>query len=202
LIVLDLMLPGKDGIQVFKEVRKDPRTRTTPVIMLTAKAQTADRIKGLEEGADDYVTKPFSPKELVLRVKAVLKRSHMVNAGESGRLTSGDFMLDKENLKLFLAGEQVDLTVTEFKLLALLMERTGHPQDRDDLLREVWGYSDQIYTRTLDTHVKRLREKLGRHADAIRTVRGVGYEFRAEGSGSGGDGDADADVDAEASAES
>lgn len=175
LIVLDLMLPGKDGFTVYKELRADARTRGIPVIMLTAKGELNDRIAGLELGADDYVTKPFSPKELVLRVKALLKRTRKVTVDAT--LKAGPFHLERNSLKLFLAGEPVDLTATEFKLLRLLVEANGEVQERDALLREVWGYSDTTLTRTLDTHVKRLREKLGKYADAIQTVRGVGYHF-------------------------
>jgi len=175
MIVLDLMLPGKDGFTVYKELRADPRTSSIPVLMLTAKGELNDRIAGLELGADDYVTKPFSPKELVLRVKALLKRSKKVTVDSSLRV--GEFHLERNSLKLFLAGNPVDLTATEFKLLRLLAEANGEVQERDVLLREVWGYSDTTLTRTLDTHVKRLREKLGNFADCIQTVRGVGYRF-------------------------
>jgi two-component system phosphate regulon response regulator PhoB len=175
LIVLDLMLPGMDGFSVYRELRADPRTSGIPVLMLTAKGEVNDRIAGLELGADDYVTKPFSPRELLLRVRALLKRTRKVTVDAS--LKSGDFLLERNTLKLFLAGRPVDLTATEFKLLRLLVEASGEVQERDALLREVWGYSDTMLTRTLDTHVKRLREKLGKHAECIQTVRGVGYRF-------------------------
>ncbi len=175
LIVLDLMLPGIDGFSVYKELRADPRTSGIPVLMLTAKGEVNDRIAGLELGADDYVTKPFSPKELMLRVRALLKRTRKVTVDASLRI--GDFLLERNTLKLFLAGQPVDLTATEFKLLRLLVEASSEVQERDALLREVWGYSDTMLTRTLDTHIKRLREKLGKYADCIQTVRGVGYRF-------------------------
>ncbi len=173
LIILDLMLPGKDGYGVFKEIRRDSRSRDIPVIMLTARAQTEDRIQGLEAGADDYLTKPFSPKELMLRVQAVLKRSD----GPPGQVefTFGPFRFDKNALKFYLEGEPVELTSTEFKLLLFLTERAGKAQDRNDLLRTVWGYSDEVHSRTLDTHMKRLRQKLGEHAAMVETVRGIGY---------------------------
>ena len=173
LVILDLMLPGKDGYAVFKEIRRDARSRDIPVIMLTARAQTEDRIQGLEAGADDYLTKPFSPKELLLRVQAVLKRSD----GTPGAVLvqHGPFKFNKNDLKFYLDGEPVDLTSTEFKLLLYLTERAGKPQDRNDLLRSVWGYSDDVHSRTLDTHMKRLRQKLGDHADRVETVRGIGY---------------------------
>ncbi len=173
LIILDLMLPGRDGYAVFRELRRDPRTVNTPVIMLTARAQTEDRIQGLEVGADDYLTKPFSPKELMLRVQAILKRSEAPPGAVD--FTYGPFRFDKNALKFYLDGEPVDLTSTEFKLLLYLCERSGKPQDRNDLLRTVWGYSDEVHSRTLDTHMKRLRQKLGDHGAWIETVRGVGY---------------------------
>ena len=173
LVILDLMLPGKDGYGVFKELRRDSRSRDIPVIMLTARAQTEDRIQGLEAGADDYLTKPFSPKELMLRVQAVLKRSD----GPPGavEVTYGPFRFDKNSLKFYLEGQPVELTSTEFKLLLFLTERAGRAQDRNDLLRTGWGYSDEVHSRTLDTHMKRLRQKLGEHAAMVETVRGIGY---------------------------
>ena len=176
LIVLDLMLPRMDGVTVFKELRQDSRTRDIPVIMLTAKAQLDDVITGLEMGADDYLTKPFSPKELVLRIKALLRRINTTTANST--ISSGKFRLDKNTLHCFVSGEQVDLTPTEFKLLLLLVEREGTVQNRVDLLREVWGYRNTVNSRTLDTHIKRLREKLGDWSRCIETVRGVGYQYR------------------------
>ncbi|MCH7227438.1 response regulator transcription factor [Haloferula sp. A504] len=173
LIILDLMLPGKDGYAVFKEIRRDSRSRDTPVIMLTARAQTEDRIQGLEAGADDYLTKPFSPKELMLRVQAVLKRSDSTPGAVV--VEHGPFRFNKNDLNFHLDGEPVDLTSTEFKLLLFLTERAGKAQDRNDLLRSVWGYSDDVHSRTLDTHMKRLRQKLGDHAGMVETVRGIGY---------------------------
>jgi two-component system, OmpR family, phosphate regulon response regulator PhoB len=173
LVILDLMLPGKDGYGVFKEIRRDSRSRDIPVIMLTARAQTEDRIQGLEAGADDYLSKPFSPKELMLRVQAVLKRSD--GPPGSVEVTYGPFRFDKNSLKFYLKGQPVELTSTEFKLLLFLTERAGKAQDRNDLLRTVWGYSDEVHSRTLDTHMKRLRQKLGEHAAMVETVRGIGY---------------------------
>ena len=174
LIILDLMLPGRSGVQVFKELRLDSRTKSIPILMLTAKAQLDDVIAGLELGADDYLTKPFSPKEMVLRVKALLKRSKTAVA--RSELVRGAYHLDKNNQNFFLDGEKVDLTPTEFKLLLYLCERAGKPQDRHDLLRSVWGYSDDAHSRTLDTHMKRLRKKLGEYASMVETIRGVGYQ--------------------------
>lgn len=173
LIVLDLMLPGRDGYSVFREIRRDARTSRIPVIMLTARAQTEDRIQGLEAGADDYLTKPFSPKELVLRVNAILKRTDAPPGAVEYEF--GPFRFDKNSVRFYLDNERVDLTSTEFKLLLFLCERSGKPQDRNELLRTVWGYSDEVHSRTLDTHMKRLRQKLGTHGALIETVRGVGY---------------------------
>ena len=178
LIVLDLMLPGRDGFGVFKDLRGDTRTSQIPVIMLTARGELDDRITGLELGAEDYVTKPFSPKELVLRVQALLKRTKKIVADSV--LRQGSFRLERNTLKLYLDGQPVDLTATEFKLLRLLIEAGEQPQTRDELLREVWGYqTDTVLTRTLDTHVKRLREKLGKFASCVETISGVGYRFVA-----------------------
>jgi two-component system phosphate regulon response regulator PhoB len=180
LIVLDLMLPGRDGYGVFRELRRDARTVNIPVIMLTARAQTEDRIHGLEAGADDYLTKPFSPKELLLRVQAILKRSEAPPG--SVDFTIGPFRFDKNALKFYIENVPVELTSTEFKLLLFLCERAGRAQDRNELLRTIWGYSDAAHSRTLDTHMKRLRQKLGAHGSWIETVRGVGYQVaKAEG---------------------
>ncbi|MGB0610388.1 MAG: response regulator, partial [Verrucomicrobiales bacterium] len=176
LIILDLMLPKMDGFSVFKELRLDSRTKDIPVIMLTAKAQLDDVIAGLEMGADDYLTKPFSPKELVLRVKALLKR--VKTSKGSTIVKSGKIRLDKNTLHCFIEDKKIDLTPTEFKLLLLLIERVGNAQNRSDLLREVWGYRETANSRTLDTHMKRLREKLGKLSRCIETVRGVGYQYR------------------------
>lgn len=175
LVVLDLMLPGRNGFAVFKEIRRDARTAHIPVIMLTAKAQTEDRIQGLEAGADDYLTKPFSPKELVLRVNAILRRAD--SAPGLVEFQFGPFRFDKNAVKFYLDNEPLDLTSTEFKLLLYLCERPGKPQNRNDLLRTVWGYCDEVHSRTLDTHMKRLRQKLGQYGALIETVRGVGYQL-------------------------
>lgn len=179
LIVLDLMLPGLDGISVFKRLRADTRTATIPVIILTAKSQVTDKIAGLETGADDYLTKPFSPRELFLRISAILRRTKKVLL--VSELRRGPFMLDRKNMKLFVHDRPLDLTTTEFKLLTTLMENDQAVHTRADLLREVWGYHGDIATRTLDTHVKRLREKLGPDGKCIVTVRGTGFQFKIEG---------------------
>lgn len=178
LIVLDLMLPGLDGIQIFKRLRADTRTATTPVIFLTAKGQVTDKIAGLELGADDYLTKPFSPRELNLRISAVLRRVKKVT--HVSEVRRGRFMLDRKNMKLFLDGKPLDLTTIEFKLLTTLMENDTTVHSRADLLRDVWGYNSDVATRTLDTHIKRLREKLGAAGDHIVTIRGTGFQFQTD----------------------
>ena len=176
LVILDLMLPSMDGYQVLKEMQRDTRTHSIPVLMLTAKGQTEDRIKGLESGADDYLTKPFSPKELLLRVQAILKRNR--SSPGSVIFSFGPFRFDKNSLAFYLNEEPLSLTSTEFKLLLYLCQRAGETQDRNDLLKVVWGYNDDVHSRTLDTHMKRLRQKLGDSSSLIVTIRGVGYQAR------------------------
>ncbi|NLT72364.1 MAG: response regulator [Verrucomicrobiaceae bacterium] len=177
-ILLDLMLPAMDGLTVFRNLREDARTKAIPVIMLTARGRLEEKLTGLELGADDYMAKPFSPKELTLRVRNLLRRTNR-NA-HSSVIVSGPFSLDKNSLKLLLDGDAIDLTSTEFKLLLSMIESPGITQERGDLLKKVWGYSDLIQTRTLDTHIKRLREKLGPYGNSIETVRGSGYRFLEE----------------------
>lgn len=179
LIVLDLMLPGIDGMEVCKILRRDPATAGIPILMLTAKASEIDRIVGLEIGADDYLTKPFSPRELVLRVKKLLNR-HEPAPAKGDRLQAGELLLDLPRHQVFLSGEPVELTATEFKLLHILMQRRGRVQTRDQLLRDVWDYERVVDTRTVDTHMRRLREKLGAAAERLETIRNVGYRFRDE----------------------
>jgi phosphate regulon transcriptional regulator PhoB len=176
LIVLDLMLPGMSGIDVCKVLKSESATKLIPIIMLTAKAEEVDRIVGLELGADDYITKPFSPRELVLRVKSVIRRTDSSGPIDH-TLKIGDIQLDRARFEVLVKGKQLDFTATEFKLLALLMERRGRVQSRDTLLNDVWGYENLIDTRTVDTHIRRLREKLGKSADCIETVRGFGYRI-------------------------
>jgi len=179
LIILDIMLPGMSGLEVCKVLKGDSATLKIPVIMLTAKAEEVDRIVGLELGADDYITKPFSPRELVLRVKSVLRRG--VSPAEQGdQIKIGAITVDRARHQVRLKGKQIELTATEFKLLSLLIERRGRVQHRDKLLNDVWGYESVIDTRTVDTHVRRLREKLGSAADCIETVRGFGYRIAEE----------------------
>jgi two-component system phosphate regulon response regulator PhoB len=175
LIVLDLMLPELDGLEVCKMLRRDPATSAIPIIMLTARAAEMDRVLGLELGADDYVTKPFSPRELVLRIKKVLERGRAPKEPE--RFTSGALVIDISRHIVTCRGKPVELTATEFKLLTVLAQRRGRVQSRDQLLRDVWEYNSLVDTRTVDTHMRRLREKLQGAADCLETVRGVGYRF-------------------------
>jgi len=174
-IVLDLMLPRMNGHEVCKSLKKDPDTKDIPIVMLTAKGQPQERVAGLEMGADDYVTKPFSPRELVLRVQALLRR--MRSGVRTDVIEVDDFVVDKGSFEIRLSGKRMDLTTTEFKLLALLIERRGRTQSRDTLLFDVWGYQNSIDTRTVDTHIRRLREKLGDHSPRLETIRGEGYRF-------------------------
>ena len=176
LIVLDLMMPGRDGMTVCKDLRSHGKTKRIPILMLTALGDTDHKIKGLEMGADDYMSKPFSPKELVLRVKNILRRTLVVGDG-GAEIELGPLFVDRNNLRVNLAGEEIDLTSTEFKLLLCLIETPGAPRERAELLEQVWGYSNLSQTRTLDTHVKRLRAKLGEYGSCIETVRSVGYRF-------------------------
>ena len=176
LMVLDLMLPEVDGLEVCKLMRRDAATAKIPILMLTAKASEIDRVLGLELGADDYVTKPFSPRELVLRVKKILDRGKQkTEVRESMRF--GDLSIDVPKHLAAWKGKAIDLTATEFKLLTVLAQRVGRVQSRDALLRDVWEYDSLIDTRTVDTHMRRLREKLGPAAKHLDTVRGVGYRF-------------------------
>jgi two-component system phosphate regulon response regulator PhoB len=177
LILLDLMLPGVDGLEVTRLLKRDPATAHLPILMLTARGEEVDRIVGLELGADDYISKPFSPRELILRIKAVLRRlQHEETAAE--RLELGGIELDISGHRLRVQGKEMPLTATEFRLLRLLMERSGRVQTRGQLLTDVWGYADDIDSRTVDTHIRRLRRKLGPEADRIETVIGVGYRMR------------------------
>ena len=176
LIILDLMLPEVDGMEVCKILRRDQRTQNIPIIMLTAKAAEIDRVLGLELGADDYVTKPFSPRELVLRVKRLLRAA--TNPEEkSDRVEWKELIIDIPRHQVSVKGRSIDLTATEFKLLTTLAQRRGRVQSREQLLHDVWEYDNLIDTRTVDTHMRRLREKLGGASKYLDTVRGVGYRF-------------------------
>ncbi len=178
LLLLDVMLPGLDGLEVCRRIRQDARLAALPVIMLTAKGEEVDRIVGLELGAEDYIVKPFSPRELVLRVKAVLRRQASV--GNADVLRSGELILDKARHKVTVEGREIVLTAMEFRFLALLMGRPGRIQSREVLLNDVWGIDADVYTRTVDTHVRRLRSKLGTAGAMIETVIGAGYRFRQD----------------------
>ena len=176
LVVLDLMLPGRSGYEVLEELRRRDDTRGVGVILLTARREEADRIKGLSAGADDYLTKPFSPEELVLRVGAVLRRLHAPAAtGGGALLKAGSVAIDRAAHAVTVDGKPVDLTRIEYRLLLLLCERRGRVQSRPQLLEAVWDAQSDIQTRTVDMHVQRLRAKLGRAGDMIETVRGFGY---------------------------
>jgi DNA-binding response OmpR family regulator len=177
LVVLDIMLPKMDGKEVCRRIRQNEQTRSLPVIMLTALAEEVDRIVGFELGADDYLPKPFSPKELVLRVRAVLRRREQgVEAREPLRFPG--LLIDPEGFRVEVEGKEVSLTATEFKLLHHLASHAGKIQSREVLLDRVWGYAYEGYARTVDTHVRRLRQKLGPARQYIETLRGVGYRFR------------------------
>ena len=175
LILLDVMLPELDGMEVCKSLKRDPETAPIPIIMLTARAAELDRVLGLELGADDYVAKPFTPRELVLRIKKLLHRGHPTPKTE--QIQIGDLSIDIGRHEISFKGKAIDLTATEFKLATILAQRLGRVQSRDQLLKDVWNYDGAIDTRTVDTHVRRLREKLGEAAKYLDTVRGVGYRF-------------------------
>lgn len=180
LMVLDLMLPGVDGLEVCRKLRKDPKTSSIAIIMLTAKAEEVDRIVGLEMGADDYMVKPFSPRELVARVKAVLRRGQAQDMPAIKRV--GTLEVDEGKHQVTVNGTVVELTVKEFDLLCALMRANGRVLNRDQILETVWGYSNavEIESRTVDVHIRRLREKLGDEFTRIVTVKGVGYRFESE----------------------
>ena len=177
-IILDLMLPKMPGLEVCKILKSESATHHIPILMLTARAEEIDRIVGLEFGADDYVTKPFSPREVILRIQAILRRGDSTPAEE--RLSTGSIVIDPARHHVSVGGKRVNLTSIEFKLLRTLVQRRGRVQARDRLLYDVWGYESMIDTRTVDTHVRRLREKLGKAGDVIETVRGFGYRLREE----------------------
>ena len=177
LVVLDLMLPDLPGTDVCREIRSDARLAELPVVMLTARSEEVDRVVGFELGADDYVPKPFSPRELMLRVKAVLRRRQAPEQPRERILEHGPLRIDPDRHRCFVEGDEVPLTAKEFGLLVTLMGRPGRVLTRERLLDEVWGADITVTSRTIDTHLKRLREKLGPAGDMIETVRGVGYRF-------------------------
>ncbi|HIJ87625.1 MAG TPA: response regulator transcription factor [Desulfuromonadales bacterium] len=178
LILLDLMLPGLLGTEVCKALRKDPHTAHIPIIMITAKGDEIDRVVGFEVGADDYIVKPFSMREMILRVKAVTRRFEQeIKTAPQALFTIGDIVIDKERHTVASAGSEIELTSTEYKLLLYLAEKKGCVHSREQLLHRVWSYNNAGDTRTVDTHVTRLRSKLGDPGDIIKTVRGFGYKI-------------------------
>ncbi len=177
IILLDLMLPEVDGLEVCKILRRNAKTADIPIVMLTAKAAEIDRVLGLELGADDYITKPFSPREVVLRLKNVLGRRQPAPANQDELRVEG-IVINIPRHEVSVDGEVIELTATEFRLLTLLMERRGRVQSREKLLQDVWGYESNVDTRTVDTHMRRLRDKLKGASKYLDTVRGVGYRFR------------------------
>ncbi len=181
LVLLDLMLPGMDGFSVCRQMQRDPATADIPVIMLTARGEEVDRIVGLELGAADYIVKPFSLREVALRIRAVLKRG--VSREKANVTRCGPIALDPVSHTVQVGGAQVELTVTEFRLLEDLMKNRGKVRDREQLLAAVWGHSFEGYSRTVDTHVRRLRAKLGEGAGMIETIRGIGYRVKGGASG-------------------
>jgi two-component system phosphate regulon response regulator PhoB len=176
-IILDLMMPEMSGIEVCRALRRNPATSRIPVLMLTAKSTEEDKVVGFEVGADDYVTKPFSPRELVLRVRAVARRQPDQGAAKAAPLKAGTIQLDRGSMIATIGGKKLPLTSTEFRLLELLLRRAGSIQSRDALLSEVWGYQANLDTRTVDTHIRRLRDKMGKAGALVETVRGSGYRL-------------------------
>jgi two-component system, OmpR family, phosphate regulon response regulator PhoB len=179
LVILDLMLPDMSGTEVCRRLKQNPETASIPVLMVTAKGEEIDRIVGFELGADDYVVKPFSVRELILRARAILRRSDGPEE-QKERFEFGELRVDRAAHRAFVSGNEVTLTALEFRLLMMLHDRRGRVLSRDLLLDEVWGSHADVTTRNVDTHVKRVREKLGAAGDYIETVRGVGYRFRSE----------------------
>jgi two-component system phosphate regulon response regulator PhoB len=181
LVVLDLMLPDSSGTEICRELRADDRTRRMPILMLTAKGDEIDRVVGFEVGADDYVVKPYSTRELILRIRALLRRASESASpqepNEEGEILFGVLRVDPAAHRVWVQGEEASLTALEFRLLQTLLQRRGRVQSRERLLDDVWGIQADVTTRTVDTHVKRLRQKLGAAAEYIETLRGVGYRF-------------------------
>jgi two-component system phosphate regulon response regulator PhoB/two-component system alkaline phosphatase synthesis response regulator PhoP len=179
LIILDLMLPDLDGMEVCLRIKKDKTTSAIPIVMLTARTDLEDKIKGLEYGADDYVTKPFESRELIARIKAILRRSEWEN-GKNVLSITEDFIIDFNHYEVWIKGKRIDLTLTEFKILQLLTKRPGWVYNRSQILDYLWGNDKIVIERTIDVHIRNLREKLGDYAYLIRNIRGVGYQFFCE----------------------
>jgi len=179
LIILDLMLPDMDGMEVCQKLKSDKATQKIPVLMLTARTDLDDKIKGLEYGADDYVTKPFETRELIARIKAILRRSEWEN-GKNVLSITEDFIIDFNHYEVWIKGKRIDLTLTEFKILQLLTKRPGWVYNRSQILDYLWGNDKIVLERTIDVHIRNLREKLGAYAYLIRNIRGLGYQFLGE----------------------
>jgi len=179
LIILDLMLPDMDGMEVCQKLKSDKATQKIPVLMLTARTDLEDKIKGLEYGADDYVTKPFETRELIARIKAILRRSEWEN-GKNVLSITEDFIIDFNHYEVWIKGKRIDLTLTEFKILQLLTKRPGWVYNRSQILDYLWGNDKIVIERTIDVHIRNLREKLGAYAYLIRNIRGLGYQFLGE----------------------
>lgn len=179
LIILDIMLPKMDGFEVCRLIKQNQKLKNIPIIMLTAKGEEVDRIVGLELGADDYVVKPFSPRELILRIKAILKRGK-IEESPKDIIERGNLVIDIPKHRVTVSNKEVELTPIEFKLLVTLIERKGRVQSRDQLLSDVWDMHSNVFTRTVDTHIKRIREKLGKIGQQIETIRGLGYRFKED----------------------
>ena len=197
LVLLNLMLPNVSGVEICRKLKGDAATREIPIVMVTAKGDEVDRVVGFELGADDYVVKPYSLRELLLRVDAVLRRTSPPAGGTRGVMVFGKLRLDRDAHRVWVGDQEVTLTALELRLLATLLERRGRVQSRPSLLDDVWGMSGEVTTRTVDTHVKRLREKLGDAGPYIETVRGVGYRFTPapDHAGAVGNGNGDDDGD-------
>jgi two-component system phosphate regulon response regulator PhoB len=177
LIILDVMMPDLDGFQLLRMIRADNLLQKTPVIMLTAKTDLEHRIKGLEQGADDYLGKPFDSQELILRIRSILKRASNQNETTHHRIMMGNLLLDEEDHSISISGEKIDFTLTEFKLLHYFLKRRGRVQTRDNLLLGVWKFDTDVETRTVDVHIRRVRKKIQDAGIEIETIRGVGYRL-------------------------
>ncbi|MFP4213463.1 MAG: response regulator [Desulfohalobiaceae bacterium] len=178
LVILDIMLPGQSGLEVCKQIRSSPGGQEVGVLLLTAKGEEQDRVQGLETGADDYVVKPFSPRELLLRVQAILRRVGKAGNREDNVWQSQGLRVEFDSLRVFVDGQEVELTATEFNMLRVLIRAAGRVLTREQLLDQVWGYEFVGYARTVDTHMHRLRHKLGSYSDLLQTVRGFGYRLQ------------------------
>ncbi len=180
LVILDIMLSGMDGFEVCKELKQNPNTSFIPVLILTAKSEEIDRVLGFELGADDYVVKPFSTRELILRVKSIIKRFKKTDFSDEQVLSYRNLTLDSLKHKIMIDNKTIELTPMEFKLLSVLIKRQDRVQSRDNLLNDVWGITAEVTTRTVDTHIKKLRKKIGKLGRFIKTIRGLGYKLEAD----------------------